>query len=68
VKEREKLFDTIEELRAATFPDLDPQLVREILTVQIQFQEDRADGRRRTEQLVTRWASTHAASDAGATE
>jgi len=51
------LVATVEEIRAQGYADLDPALVSDILTVQHQFAEDRAEARKRTEQLINRWAA-----------
>ena len=51
------LVATVEEIRAHDYADLDPALVSDILTVQHQFAEDRAEARKRTEQLINRWAA-----------
>ena len=51
------LLATVEEIRTAQYSDLDPELVNAILSVQHQFAEDRAEARKRTEQLINRWAA-----------
>jgi Uma2 family endonuclease len=56
----ERLFQTVEEIRRSRFTDLDPELVAEILSSQIQMQEDRAEAQRRTERAIATWASTDA--------
>jgi hypothetical protein len=60
------LLATVEEIRAAQYPDLDPGLVSAILSVQHQFAEDRAEARKRTEQLVNGWAASQPAPEATA--
>lgn len=65
MKERERLFDTVEEIRANNYPDLDAGLVRDLLNTQIRMQEDRAEARHRTEQTITRWAAANAAPATG---
>ena len=52
------LMATVEQVRAKGYSQLDPQLVSDILTVQHRFSEDRAEARKRTEQLVNRWAAS----------
>lgn len=64
MNERERLFETVESVRASRYPDLDEALVQDVLSSQIQMQEDRAEARRRTEQAITQWASAHATSEA----
>lgn len=58
------LVATVEEIRARDYADLDPALVNNILSVQHQFAEDRAEARKRTEQLISRWAAIHSAPEA----
>jgi len=60
----DRLFQTVEEIRLTRFPRLDPALVEEILTYQIQFQEDRAEAQRRTERAISVWADSTAKSRA----
>jgi len=62
----ERLFDTVEKLRAADYSELDAKLVREVLTNQVRFQDDRVEAQRRTNQMITRWASEHAGTGGGA--
>ncbi|MGW0731854.1 hypothetical protein [Streptomyces sp. NPDC002851] len=54
------LFATVEEIRKKRYSYLDPELVNEILEVQRKFTEDRAEGRKRTEQIINRWAAQQA--------
>jgi hypothetical protein len=56
--ETSELLATVEEIRARDHADLDPALVSDILSVQHQFAEDRAEARKRTEQLINRWAAS----------
>jgi hypothetical protein len=58
--EIDALLETVEELRARDFPDLDPQLVSDVLAVHQRFSEDRAEAKKRTEQLVSRWVAGNA--------
>lgn len=51
------LLAAVEEIRKKRYSELDPDLVNEILGVQHKFAEDRAEGRKRTEQIVNRWAA-----------
>lgn len=51
------LLATVEEIRAARYPDVDPELVSAILNVQHRFAEDRAEARKRTEKLINAWAA-----------
>jgi hypothetical protein len=62
---RERLFQTVEEIRRSRFPTLDPALVEEILSCQIQMQEDRTEAQRRTERAIANWASADAIARAG---
>lgn len=62
--ETAELIATVEEIRATKYPDLDPELVNAVLEVQHQFAEDRAEARKRTEQLINRWASAQPAPEA----
>ncbi|GEM_PF-3473054 len=57
-EETADLLATVEDIRVRDYPDLDPDLVGEILSVQHQFAEDRAEARKRTEQLINRWAAS----------
>jgi len=61
--ETAELVATVEEIRAKDYADLDPALVGDILSVQHQFAEDRAEARKRTEQLINRWAASQPAPD-----
>lgn len=61
--EMAELVATVEEIRAQDHADLDPALVADILSVQHQFAEDRAEARKRTEQLINRWAASQPAPD-----
>jgi FKBP-type peptidyl-prolyl cis-trans isomerase (trigger factor) len=51
------LLITVDEIRRSQYPDLDSDLVGEILGAQHQFAEDRAEARKRTEQIINRWAA-----------
>ncbi|MGW4683350.1 hypothetical protein ACWEPM_00250 [Streptomyces sp. NPDC004244] len=55
------LLATVEEIRKARYESLDPELVSEILGVQHKFAENRAEGRKRTEQILSRWSASQAA-------
>jgi hypothetical protein len=57
---RDRLFQTVEEIRSSRFAAQDPALVEEILSAQIQMQEDRAEAQRRTERAIAKWASQDA--------
>lgn len=56
-EETADLLATVEEIRARDFADLDPELVSAILAVQHQFAEDRSEARKRTDQIINRWAA-----------
>jgi hypothetical protein len=56
----ERLFQTVEDLRRNRFPALHPALVEEILSCQIQMQEDRVEAQGRTERAIAKWASVDA--------
>jgi FKBP-type peptidyl-prolyl cis-trans isomerase (trigger factor) len=58
------LLITVEEIRRSRYPDLDADLVGDILGAQYQFAEDRAEARKRTEQVIKRWAARQPASEA----
>jgi hypothetical protein len=58
------LLATVEEVRSRRYPNLDPTLVRDILGIQHQFAENRAEARKRTEQLINRWAASQPAPEA----
>lgn len=58
------LVITVEEIRAQHHADLDPALVGDILNVQHRFAEDRAEARKRTEQLINRWTAVQPAPEA----
>lgn len=60
------LLATVEEIRARDYADLDPGLVSDLLSVQHQFAEDRAEARKRTERLINRWAASQPAPEATA--
>jgi hypothetical protein len=57
-EEAAELIATVEEIRVAKYPNLDRELVNAILSAQYQFAEDRAEARKRTKQLVNKWAAT----------
>ncbi|BCJ69668.1 hypothetical protein GCM10009779_08730 [Polymorphospora rubra] len=63
-EETADLLATVEEIRARDFADIDPKLVSEILATQHQFAEDRAEARKRTDQIINRWAARHLGSGA----
>ncbi|MGC4819083.1 hypothetical protein [Micromonospora sp. DT63] len=63
-EERADLVATVEEIRARDFASLDPVLVGEILAVQHRFAEDRSEARKRTDQIINRWAARQLASGA----
>lgn len=58
------LMATVEEIRTQHYAYLDPALVSEILSTQHRFAEDRAEARKRTEQLINRWAASQPAPEA----
>jgi ABC-type histidine transport system ATPase subunit len=62
-EETADLLATVEEVRKERYPDLDPELVSEILQVQHQFAEDHTEARKRTEQIVNRWVSQRASAE-----
>ncbi len=62
-EETADLLETVEEVRKKRYPDLDPELVSEILSVQHEFAEDHAEARKRTEQIVNRWVTQRAATE-----
>ncbi|MGW7065972.1 hypothetical protein ACWGII_06180 [Streptomyces sp. NPDC054855] len=62
-EETADLLATVEEVRKERYPDLDPELVSEILQVQHQFAEDHSEARKRTEQIVNRWVSQRASTE-----
>jgi hypothetical protein len=63
-EETADLLATVEEIRARDFADLDPELVNAILAVQHQFAEDRSEARKRTDQIINRWAARQLSSRA----
>lgn len=63
-EEAADLLTTVEEIRARDYADLDPALVSDILSVQHQFAEDRAEARKRTVQLINYWAASQPTSEA----
>ncbi len=64
-EETADLLTTVEEVRKERYPDLDPELVSEILQVQHQFAEDHTEARKRTEQIVNRWVSRRTSAERG---
>lgn len=56
----ERLFQTVEEIRRSRYPGLDPALVKEILSCQVQMQEDRMEAQARTERAIAKWANAYA--------
>lgn len=56
-EESTSLAATVEQIRKASYPDLDQTLVAQILEIQRRFSEDRAEARKRTEQLINQWVS-----------
>ncbi|TFD01401.1 hypothetical protein E3T25_11375 [Cryobacterium sandaracinum] len=53
------LRTAVESVRARDFENLDQQLVAEILNAQFTFAELRAEGRKQTEQIVTRFVAVN---------
>lgn len=51
------LTSTVEEIRESNFPNLDRELVAEILAAQRRYAENRAEGQKATEQIVNRWVA-----------
>lgn len=60
-EETSDLLATVEEIREREYPELDRELVNEILRVQHQHAGDRAEARKLTEQLINQWVSRNAA-------
>lgn len=56
-EESTSLAATVEQIRKANYPDLDQTLVAQILEIQRRFSEDRAEARKRTEQLINQWVA-----------
>ncbi|MFC3982711.1 hypothetical protein [Streptosporangium jomthongense] len=54
-----ELYATVEEIRQRDFPDLDADLVAEVLTMQRLHSEDQAEARSKTEQAISRWVAQH---------
>ena len=53
------LRKVVENVRLADFSGVSKSLVEEILDVQFQFAEDRAEAEKLTEQAVSRWVAAH---------
>lgn len=63
VKTNDQLFIALENVRFQMHPELDAVLVREILDIELQFQDDPAEARQRVRQRVSRWAAASARSE-----
>ena len=50
------LVAVVEEVRSTSFPDIPPDLVREIVEIQVRYQDDSAEALRRTRQAISRAA------------
>ena len=59
MKRGQQMYQICEDLRQRDFADLDPELVRELLSLQVEFQEDRLEARRRTEKKIAEWVAAH---------
>lgn len=53
----QELLDTIEEIRALKFPDLPARLVRQIVTIERDFTENRQETYKRISQAVDEYLS-----------
>ena len=51
------LVAVVEEVRLANSPDISPELVREIVEIQVRYQDDSAEALRRTRQAISRAAA-----------
>ena len=57
MKPNDRLFAALEHVRAQTHPELEADLVRDILNIELQFQDDQAEARQRVRQRISQWAS-----------
>lgn len=60
MKANDRLFAALEQVRAQMHPELEADLVRNILEIELQFQDDPTDARQRVRQRVSQWAATQA--------
>lgn len=57
VKANDQLFLALEKVRFQMHPELDAGVVREVLDIELQFQDDPAEARQRVRQRVFQWAA-----------
>jgi hypothetical protein len=57
VKANDRLFAALEQVRSQMHPELGADLVRDILDIELQFQDDPAEARQRVRQSVSQWAA-----------
>lgn len=50
--EVEELLKVLEAIRAEKYPDIPPELIKNIIQAQFENQDDRAQGRRNTKKLI----------------
>ena len=50
--EVEELLKVLEAIRAEKYPDIPPELIKDIIQAQFENQDDRAQGRRNTKKLI----------------
>ena len=62
MKANDQLFEALEKVRSQVHPELAAALVRDILDIELQFQDDPAEARQRVRQSVSQWAATQARS------
>jgi len=62
VKANDRLFATLEQVRSQTHPELEADLVHDILDIELQFQDDPAEARQRVRQRISQWATAQARS------
>lgn len=60
MNEKIRLLETVEAIRASSYPTLDADLVQEILAGQIRLQDDRSEASRHTERSISKWATENA--------
>lgn len=57
MRDADALVAVVEEVRMANHPEISPELVREIVEIQVRYQDDSAEALRRTRQAISRAAA-----------
>lgn len=57
MRDADALVAVVEEVRRANHPEISPELVRDIVEIQVRYQDDSAEALRRTRQAISRAAA-----------